>query len=190
MVKRILNKIGWKQKGKFHEMHYGFQQGNVFFKDTRVANSTVIVHRERLVLEDNVFIGHFNFIESSNGIRIGEGCQITNYISILTHSSHNSIRYYGKKYRYTKGELKGYHSGRVDIGMYTFIGPHSTIMPNTRIGKGCVVQGYSLVKGDFPDFSIIGGNPAVVIGSVKERDEAFLKEHPDLVENYNEWAQK
>ncbi len=169
------------------EMIYGIDHKGKFLKDTRIGSHTSIVGKENLSLADNVFIGQFNFIEASNGLTIEEGCQVTNYISILTHSSHNSIRYYGAEYRNNK-DLKGYVTGEVHIGQYSFIGPHVTIMPNTKIGKGCIVAAYSLVKGDFPDFSIISGNPAEVIGSTKEKDADFLEDHPDLKEYYNNWA--
>ena len=171
------------------EMLYGYEKNGVFLKDTRIGSSTTLVGEENLTLEDNVFIGQYNFVEASNGITIREGCQITNYISILTHSSHNSIRFYGKEYR-KNTDLKGYIKGSVEIGMYTFVGPHVTIMPNTTIGKGCLVSAYSLLKGDYPDFSIIAGNPATVVGSTKEKDEAFLKEHPELQVYYNEWVNR
>lgn len=159
-------------------------------KSTRVGSTSTIEGETNLDLGENVFIGQYNFIEASNGIKIEEGCQITNYISILSHSSHNSIRYYGKQYRKYAADLKGYVKGSVQIGKYTFIGPHSTIMPNTTIGKGSIISAYSFVKGDFPDFSIIAGNPAKVIGSTKEKDLNFLEQHPELAEYYNEWAKE
>jgi acetyltransferase-like isoleucine patch superfamily enzyme len=57
-------------------------------------------------------------------------------------------------------------------------------MPNTNIGKGCIVASHSYVEGVFPDFSIIGGVPAKVIGSTKDKDEVFLKEFPELRNTY------
>ena len=39
-----------------------------------------------------MFIGHFNFIEASAGVRIGRGSQITNYVSIVSHSTHRAVR--------------------------------------------------------------------------------------------------
>ena len=65
-------------------------------------------------------------------------------------------------------DLIGYIQGKVNIGKYTFIGPHSTIMPNTTIGKGCIVSAYSYVKGNYPDFSIISGNPAKIVGDTRD----------------------
>lgn len=170
-------------------MLYGYQKNGVNLPDTRIGTSTTLEGEEKLILEDNVFIGQYNFIEASNGITIREGCQITNFISILSHSSHNSIRYYGNSYR-KNTDLKGYIKGRVEIGKYTFIGPHATIMPNTIVGKGCIISAYSLLRGDYPDFSIIAGNPATVIGSTKDKDMSFLEKHPELEEYYNEWANR
>lgn len=158
-------------------------------KDTRISNSTFLGDEEKIRIGDHVFIGHFNVLDGSHGLTIEEGCQVTNYISILTHSSHHAIRYYGKNYT-DESEHLGYVRGSVTIGKYTFIGPHSTILPGTNIGKGCIVSAYSCCKGDYPDHSIISGNPAVVTGSTLERDEGFLKEHPQLRESYNEWKQR
>jgi acetyltransferase-like isoleucine patch superfamily enzyme len=159
----------------------------VLLKDTRISNLTEIESKKNLILGDNVFIGHFNFIEASHGVTIEEGCQITNYISILSHSSHVSVRLYGSAYRSTD-DPKGYVEGKVHIGKYTFIGPHSTIMPNTTIGKGCIVSAHSLVKGEFADYSIIKGNPAAVVGSTKDLDEQYLKDDPELKAHYEAWS--
>lgn len=154
---------------------------------TRIGSHTSIVGETNLDLANDVFIGQFNFIEASNGIKISEGCQITNYISILSHSSHQSIRLYGKEYR-NHTDLKAYVKGQVEIGKYTFVGPHSTILPNTKIGKGSIVSAYSMVKGDFPDFAIIAGNPAKVVGDTRDKDQEWLEKHPELKKFYDQWA--
>jgi acetyltransferase-like isoleucine patch superfamily enzyme len=61
-------------------------------------------------------------------------------------------------------------------------------MPNTKIGKGSLVAAYSYVKGEFPDFSIISGNPAKVIGDTRDMDERQLKQHPELRSYYDDWT--
>jgi acetyltransferase-like isoleucine patch superfamily enzyme len=192
MVKKVLKHIStWLSRRKSFaspSMNYVVRLNNKLIEDTRIGSTTAIVGETGLNLGKNVFIGHHNFIESTNGITIEEGCQITNFISILTHSSHNSIRYYGEAYKTSGSDLKGYIKGNVSIGKYTFIGPHVTIMPNTIIGKGSIVSAFSLVKGKFPDFSIIAGNPAKIIGSTLEKDESFLKENPELRTLYNNWS--
>ena len=61
-------------------------------------------------------------------------------------------------------------------------------MPNTTIGKGCIVSAHSLVKGEFADYSIIKGNPAAVVGSTKDLDEQYLKDDPELKAHYEAWS--
>lgn len=159
----------------------------VYLHNTRISNKTFIGARDNLFIEDNVFIGHFNFVEASNKLTIKEGCQITNFVTITTHSSHNSIRLYGKEYGRITDPI-GYLKGEVYLGEYTYVGPHSIIMPNTHIGKGCIVAAYSYAKGIFPDFSIISGNPAKIVGDTREIDERYLGRNPELRSYYDEWA--
>ena len=74
---------------------FGERSNGVLLKNTRISGASVIEHEDKLVLGDNVFIGHFNFIEASGGITIGEGVQITSHCAIVTHSSHRSQRLLG-----------------------------------------------------------------------------------------------
>jgi acetyltransferase-like isoleucine patch superfamily enzyme len=152
-------------------------------ENLRIGNSTFIDSAQNLILDNNVYIGHHNFIEASNGVTIGKGCQITSFVSISTHSSHISIRLYGSNYGKAKDHV-GYLNGAIEIGDFTFVGPHSVIMPNTKIGKGCIVSAFSYVKGEFPDGAVISGNPATIIKNVAEIDEPFLNEHPELRKHY------
>ncbi len=194
-MKNIINRILYRlalvfNKGNKPAMIQGYSDPKAgYLPEVKISNTTFIQDDSKLFLGDHVFIGHYNFIESSHGIQIGEGCQVTNFISILTHSSHHSIRMYGQ-HAVGKAPLKGYISGAVSIGAYTFIGPHVTILPGTKIGKGSVIAAYSLVKGEFPEFSIISGNPAVVIGDTRTGDKEFLKLNQELVPYYESWAGK
>lgn len=166
-----------------------YNRDRQYLPEVKISNTSYIHNRNLLFLEDHVFIGHYNFLDTGLAITIGEGSQITNFISILTHSSHRSIRYYGPHYL-GKKPLKGYVKGEVIIGKFTFIGPHSTIMPGTTIGKGCIIAAYSYVEGHFPDFSIISGNPARVTGDTRELDRKTLENDDELKRYYESWAGK
>ena len=189
MIKKTINHIRRTFLNMFTpKMVGGYKRktDNVLLPKTRISNSTFIDHPQKFDVKDNVFIGHHNFIESSNGITIEEGCQLTNFITLTTHSSHDSIRLYGPD-KYGK-EIKGYVKGSIYIGAYTFIGPHVTVMPNTKIGKGSLVSAYSMLQGDYPDFSIIKGNPAKVVGDTRRRDERLFRKFPELKKSYEKWA--
>jgi acetyltransferase-like isoleucine patch superfamily enzyme len=151
---------------------------------TGISNVSHVANRNNLKIGKNVRIGHFNYIDSHKEIEIDKGCQISNYVSILTHSTHHNIRFRGQELCEDNDVLLV--SKAVKIGAFTYIGPHSVIMPGSSIGRGCIVSAYSLVSGHFPDYSIIKGQPAKVIGSTKDIDLPFLENHPEFKNVYYE----
>jgi len=58
--------------------------------------------------------------------------------------------------------------GFVEIGKGTFLGIGCVVLPNVRIGKGCVIGAHSVVTRDIPDYSVAVGAPAVVIRSIRK----------------------
>ena len=165
---------------------FGEEQRGRLLRNTRISSASVIEHEDKLVLSDNVFIGAFNFIEASGGITIEEGVQITSHSAIVTHSSHRSIRLLGRNYASRQGVMPGFVKAPIRIGAFSFIGPHSLIEAGARIGRGCVVCAYSQVRGEVPDFAIVAGQPARVVGDVRERDAELLKQYPELAAHYKE----
>lgn len=151
---------------------------------TRISPSTCIEHESRLTLADHVYIGPFNMIEASGGVVIGEGVQITSHVSIVTHSSHRAQRMLGREFAAWVGDKPGWVAGPVEIGAYSFIGPHVVIEPNTRIGRGCIVRAGAVVRGTFADFGVLQGRPAQVVGDARDGDEKLLAEHPQWRERY------
>jgi acetyltransferase-like isoleucine patch superfamily enzyme len=55
----------------------------------------------------------------------------------------------------------------VKIGYGTFVGVNAVILPGVELGKMCIVGAGAIVTKSAPDFSILGGNPATVIGDVR-----------------------
>jgi len=78
--------------------------------------------------------------------------------------------------------------GPVVIGAYSFIGPHSLIEAGSRLGRGTVVRAGSVVRGEFPDFAVLAGNPAQRVGDAREADARWLDHHPELRADYEAWA--
>jgi putative colanic acid biosynthesis acetyltransferase WcaF len=52
----------------------------------------------------------------------------------------------------------------IHISSDCWIAARSVLAPSTKLGVGCVVSLGSVVSGEFSAFSIIRGNPAVVVG--------------------------
>lgn len=171
-----------------HRMVFGEHSAGRDLPHTRIAPSTCIEHEDRLRLADHVYIGPFNFLEASGGLAIGEGVQITHHVGIVTHSSHRAQRLLGRAYVGWAGPRPGWVAGAVEIGPYCFIGPHSQIEAGTLLGRGCIVRAGSVVRGRFAEFSVLAGNPAVVVGDARQGDQAWLARHPELQAHHQAWA--
>jgi len=183
----------WRRKlahALLHRVVFGERSAGRFLPHTRIAPSTCIEFEDRLQLADHVFIGAFNFIEASGGVVLGEGVQITHHVSIVTHSSHRAQRLLGRAYVDWPGPgpRPGWVAAPVAIGPYCFIGPHSLLEPGTTLGRGCIVRAGSVLRGDYPAFALIAGNPAVVVGDSRDGDAKALAAHPELRHHYAAWT--
>ena len=169
-------------------MLYGWRRGDgTWLPHTRISNATRIESPELLDVGDHVYIGHFNLIDASGGLTLGEGCQITTHCAVLTHSSHQALRLAGRSY-WGGADPPGYVRRATVVGPYSFIGAHSVIAPGSRIGRGVLVRAYSYVDGEVPDFAVVAGQPAVVVGDTREADRAWLEANPSGRADYDAWA--
>lgn len=171
----------------FHNtfMVYGFFNFKklAFMKFSRISSSAVILSRLKLDLDNHVWIGHFNLLDASNGLKIEEGVQTGTHVSIFSHSSHDSLRFYGNQYFFNNDRITNL-SGPVVIGKYSFIGSGTIIFPGVNIGHGSVIKAGSVVMDSFPENSYIAGNPAKLIKNILKEDLETLNNNPDLKQTY------
>lgn len=173
-----------------HRIVFGERSQGRWLPHTRISPSTCIEHEDRLVLADHVYIGPFNFIEASGGITLGEGVQVTSHCSLVTHASHRSQRLLGEGYvNWPASQPRpGWIAGPIEIGAFSFIGPHALIEANTRLGKGTLVCAGAFVRGDYPDFAILEGRPARIVGDTRRADARLLEQYPAIRPLYEAWA--
>ena len=98
------------------------------------------------------------FIDRSHThhIEIGDDVTISSKASILAHDA-AMLKHLGHV-----------EVGKVKIGNKVFIGFGSIILPGTVIGDNCIIGAGSVVKGVFPEGTVISGNPAKVKMSLEE----------------------
>lgn len=74
--------------------------------------------------------------------------------------------------------------GRIKIGNNVFIGNNCTLLPNTEIGDNSIIGAGSVVRGKFPDNSVIIGNPAKVIMKMSIQKLLYLQ-NPGFLRTQN-----
>jgi len=158
-------------------MIYGYWNSPTreFRKFTRVSSTAVLSDKANISIGENCWIWHHSIIDGSNGVTIGEGVQIGAWVGIFTHSSHVAVRLHGKSYiNVDKNDRICYIRSPVVIGDYSFVGAGACILPGVSLGRGCLVAAGAVVTKSVPDFSVVQGNPAKVIGSTLDMDKKYF----------------
>ena len=157
---------------------------------TRISDTVFFYHQENIFIADNVFVWHYSILDGTGGLKIGEGSQIGAWVGIFTHSSHNAIRLYGKHYQQIPEDEKiGFSIKPVNIGRYVFIGAGARILPGVSIGDGALISSGAVVQKSVLPFQIVSGNPAEVIGDVRNLDKRYLSKNPKIQAWYEEWQE-
>ena len=126
-------------------------------KDTSVYDTSVVMGD--VEIGDNVWVGPYTLLEGTNAkLKIGNYVSIDAGVMIYTHDSTRT---------YVSGGTVPVIKGNVTIGNCTVIGTMSMIACNVTIGDHCVVAAHSFVNKDVPDYSIVAGVPAKIIGNVE-----------------------
>lgn len=106
-------------------------------------------------------IGRDAFLDGRDKLKIGNHADIASEVMIY-NSEHD-----------LEAEDFAAVVAPVEIGDYVFIGPRAIILPGVKIGTGAVVAAGAVVTKDVPDFAIVGGVPARVIGERKNKDPKY-----------------
>lgn len=105
---------------------------------------------------NGVGIGEFANMGGAGGLEIGDDCIVGAYFSC--HPENHNFEDKSKLIKYQGVYRKG-----IIIGKNCWIGAKVTVLDGARIGNSCVIAAGAVVKGEFPDHSVIGGVPAKII---------------------------
>ncbi|WP_433626980.1 acyltransferase [Chryseobacterium cucumeris] len=120
--------------------------------------------KNQLEIGESSYVGMFSILNGfSRKLTIGKNVSIAQNVNIMTDSGPNASEEMQKIFPLISGE--------VQIGDHSWIGANVVIMPGVQLGKFCVVAANSFVNKSFPDYSMIGGNPAKFIKTLLSSDE-------------------
>jgi len=177
---RLMSSVarGWARLHRPFMVYGYYDHGSKSFrKYTRMSSDVVILNERKLSVGEDVWVWHHTILDATEGLTIGDGCQIGAWVGIFTHGSENSIRLLGRQFVHIhNSERQGYTRGSVSIGAFSFIGAGAVILPEVTIGQGCLIAAGTLVNKSVPDYSIVAGVPGKIRGSTLETDERFFRE--------------
>lgn len=111
------------------------------------------------------------------GMKIGENCMVakisyTNEAYLIEIGNHVAIAdgalfitHDGGLWCFSEDTPDYDLFGKITIGNNVHIGMQCIFLPNTSIGDNCLIGAGSVVRGKFPENSVIMGNPAKVVTS-------------------------
>lgn len=123
----------------------------------------------KIVIGDNVAIEQNVHITSAGEeLKIGDNSTIAAnvFVTNLDHEYQNI----------EKGVMdQGHILRRTEIGEGCFIGYGAVIQAGTILGRHCIVGSNAVVRGQFPDYSVIVGVPGQVVKQYDDEQHMWIK---------------
>jgi len=151
-----------------------------------VLGKNVVIHQPELVnlygceIGDNTKIGPF--VEVQKDVKIGANCKISSHTFICSGVTIEDAVFVGHGVMFINDlypravnedgslqteadwELKSTH-----IGRQASIGSNATVLGGVKIGAQALVGAGAVVTKDVPDYGIVAGVPARIVGDVRSR---------------------
>ena len=120
----------------------------------------------KIVIHDNVSIGHNFFISAGSILEISNNCTISSNVHI-TDNKHN----YMELDKHIMDQ--GFIVKKTFIGKNCFIGSGSVIDAGTILGKQCIIGSNTVLSGTYPDYCVIVGAPGRIIKKYDEKTKKW-----------------
>jgi len=105
----------------------------------------------RIVIGDHSTVGRRCYLDGRGELTIGSCVSISPDVHLITAAHDMDDPFFGNTF------------GSIVIEDYVWIGTRATVLPNTRLRRGCVVAAGAVVSGEVEPFTVVGGVPARMI---------------------------
>lgn len=135
--------------------------------------------RESANIGAGCIIGKGAYIDAE--VHLGDNCKVQNYSCVYHGTTLESGVFVGPHVVFTNdrlprainvdGSLKSeddWDVGRTLVKYGAAVGSRSVILPGVTIGRWALIGAGSVVTRDVPDYALVVGNPARIIGRVDE----------------------
>lgn len=97
-------------------------------------------------------------IYSGNGVKLGTGVLVA---ANTTFAATNHA--YRERHRTIIEQRFMPSRGGIVVGDDCWLGANCVLLDGTRLGQGCVVAAGTVIRGAWPDYAVIAGNPAKIV---------------------------
>ncbi len=141
-VRKIFYRLGGIKIGRGSTIHIGAR-----FYDPR-----------NIEIGDDSIIGEKAVLDGRAKLKIGDHVDFAS--EVMIYNSQHDINH----------PTFAATDSSVEIGDYVFVGPRAIILPGIKIGKGAIIAAGAIVTKDVPEYAVVAGVPAKIIGERRLKD--------------------
>lgn len=121
-----------------------------------IRRGVYLASPNELQVGDGSFVGRAN-LYCTGGVKIGKNVNISDGVVVIT--AKHDINSPGFEATYEP----------IEIGDWAWLATNAIILAGVKVGEGAIVAAGAVVTHDVPPYSVVGGNPATVIGERKRQ---------------------
>lgn len=134
----------------------GGDQVRVFVGVGVVSRATVNLAGEAtLFVGDGTTMPNARILAANADVAIGDDCQIGEDVVIQASDQHPIVDL-------DSGETLNHQRRAVTLGSHVWVGRRALILPDVKLGAGCIVESGAVVNADVAAQTLVGGAPAVL----------------------------